>query len=288
VTDKNNPSQEERSGVFEGIRGQKSQDTDVVEEQQELALETAEPEKPASAGETAKSKEPDVGKTNADKQRIARLERQLAQLGPWAQFGMAVGGDPKGKRIVDKYQRGEPLFEEEVAYLEDQVEKQQEKPLTREDIRQELDERDAGKALMDELNSMAEEELDGFKKIKRNPKFLEFLDFARQSVWQGRTELDEGVLDWQNEMAAKEMTAIKRAYNLYLADNPKVLEAAKKAGQKQEQERREALQSVPTSEGTTTSSQEEPEETSSEEDLVKRMMNVRGRGKSFATVGSKR
>jgi hypothetical protein len=286
VTDKNNPSQEERSGVFEGIRGAKSQDPEVVEEQQQLALETAEPEKPASTGETAKSKEPDVGKTNADKQRIARLERQLNQLGPWAQFGMAIGNDPKGKRIIDKYQRGEPLFADEAAYLEEAAE-QAEKPLTKEDLSSFLDQRDAGKALMDELNSMAEEELDDFKKIKRNPKFLEFLDFSRQSVWNGRTELDDSVLDWQNEMAAKEMTAIKRAYNLYLADNPKVLEAAKRAGQKQEKERREALQSVPTSEGTTTSSQEEPEEASDEEDIVKRMLSVKGRGKSFASVGSK-
>jgi hypothetical protein len=142
--------------------------------------------------------------------------------------------------------------------------------------------------LLSELNSIAEEELDGFKKIKNNPKYVEFLDFARHSTYAGRTPLDDSVLDWQNEMAAKEMTAMKKAYRMYLADNPEFVAKAKEAGKKEEKERRAALESLPTSEGKTSSSQEEPEEVSDEEDLVKRMLNVKGRGKSFATIGSKR
>ena len=112
---------------------------------------------------------------NADKQRIARLERQLAQFGPWAQFGMAVGNDPKmGKRIMDKYQRGESLFEDEQAALDVAAEQVGEKAVTLDDVANLLDQREASKNLFGELNSIAEEELDGFKKIKNPILFHHF------------------------------------------------------------------------------------------------------------------
>ena len=286
MTEQENPSQEEpKGGVFDSIRGAHSRDPDVVEEPQ-AAPETAAQEEPTqAAGEPAKHG--DERLTQAS-QRIARLERQLNDLGPWAQFGMAVGNDGKGKTLVEKYQRGEPLFsadDSEAIAAEDSVRASQgEPPMTRAELSNFMDQRDAARTLATEINSMATEELPEFKKISRNPKYAEMLDYARQSVWRGTTPMDESVLGWQNDYAAKEMTAVKKAYRMLLADDPKVLEAAKKAGVNQQRERDAELAAVSSSHGSTSSSQEEPGEKSEAEKLIEGMINPRGRGKSFSTI----
>ena len=286
MTEQKSPSQEEpKGGVFDSIRGARSRDPEAVEEPK-AAPETTEQEQPTqAAGEPAKRG--DERLTQAS-QRIARLERQLNDLGPWAQFGMAVGTDGKGKALVEKYQRGEPLFsadDSEAIAAEDSIRASQgEPPMTRSELANFMDQRDAAKTLATEINSMASEELPEFKKLSRNPKYAEMLDYARQSVWRGTTPMDESVLGWQNDYAAKEMTAVRKAYRMLLADDPKVLEAAKKAGVSQQRERDAELAAVSSSTGTTTTSQEEPGEKSEAEKLIEGMINPRGRGKSFSSI----
>lgn len=290
MTDEKNPSQDERKpGVFDSIRGAHSRSTEPAEEKAE-ATKTTEPEKPAEpAGETAKPGDERLGRAA---QRIAQLERQLNQLGPWAQFGMAVGNDPKGKTIVERYQKGQGMFEGDTEEAVDSINEERsvrgEPPLTRSELQNFMDQREAARYITDQITGTIEEEVPQFKKIKHNPKFMEFLDFARQSVWSGRTPLHESVVDWDNDYAAKEMTAARRALSLYIADNPKAIEAAKRAGKKEAEERAAQAASLPSPSGSSISSDEEGRPKSEADELIERMINPRGRGKSFSTVGRRR
>ena len=288
MTNANTPSQEEpRQGVFEGIRGAKSQDLDAVEEPK-TETQTAAPEEPKGETEAREADELEElrKEVNRLRQYNAQKDRKLAELGPYAQFGMTVASDEKGKAVVQRYEKGQPLFDEDgqMNYSEEVTERT---GLTEDKLQSILDQREAAKELTNELNSIAEENLRDYKSIKRSQKFRDFHAAARSLAWNGQIPLDDGTLQWQNEYAAKEYTAIKKAYDMYLADSPERREAIEKAKKLEAEERKKEKSSVPSSDGTTTSSQEEPEETSPEDDLVKRMLNVRGRGKSFASVGSK-
>lgn len=294
MTEEQKPSSAEpKQGVFSSIQGARSKDPDAKEtpaqESQEAVTEKpVQPSQPEVAGG-----EPQ-GDTSLSKalRRVAQLERQINQIGPWAQFGMTVGNDPKGKNIVERYQRGEALFITEddnqaIQDVEDQRAQRGEPPLTRQELAEFMDQREAARNLANEINSMAEERLPEFRKISKNQKFAEMLDWARQSVWRGNTPLDDSVADMDNDYAAKEMTAVIKAYKMYVADNPKVRDAIEKASKKQKADRAAEAAGVPSSMGQTSSSQEEPAEKTEEEDLIDRMVNVRGRGKSFASIGSK-
>jgi hypothetical protein len=289
MTNNQNPSQEEPKGaVFDSIQGAKSRDPEVAEEPRQ-ETKTTEPEPAKAPGEKATG---DDGRLGKALQRAAQLERQINEIGPWAQFGMAVGNDPKGKPLVERYQKGDALFTEEdseaVAEVEADRARRGEPPLTRQELADFMDQREAASRLASEINGMAEDELPEFRKIRRNPRYAELLDFYRQSVWQGRTPIDESVADWDNDYSAKEMTAVKRAYKAYLADNPKVLEAVKKAGEQQARDRAAEAAAVPSSETTTASSQEEPGDKTEADESIERMLKARGRGKSFASIGAKR
>jgi hypothetical protein len=291
MTDPTNPSQEEpKQGVFESSRGVRSRDPDVLEEP--AKTETTEPTE--AAKEPAEAAKPDDGRLGKALQRAAQLERQINQLGPWAQFGMAVGNDPKGKAIADRYQKGVPLFvgdEEDISSMtaSEVRDRNEEKPLTRQELADYMQQKEAAAQVASDLNTRAEEELPEFRKISKGREFVEMLDWARQAVWNGSIPLDESAADMDNDYAAKEYTALKRAYTMRLASDPKVLEAAKKAGIKQAKERAEEAAAVPSSTTTTTSSQEEPGEKTEAEDLVQRMVNARrGGGKGFASIGRKR
>jgi hypothetical protein len=156
--------------------------------------------------------------------------------------------------------------------------------MTRTELAEFMDQRDAARNIATEIGTLLEEELPKFKEVSRSPKFAEMLEFARQSVWAGRTPMDESVVGWSNDYAAKEKTAAMKAYSLTLADNPDVVSAAKRAGENQQRERDAELAAIPSS-GSTTSSQEEPGEKTEAELLIERMQNARGRGKSFSTIG---
>lgn len=283
MTETKNPSQEEPSGgVFDSIQGAHSRDPDAVEEP--AKTETAAPEEPAKAGETAKEAGDErLGKAT---QRIAQLERQINQIGPWAQFGMAVGAvKGQGEALVERYQGGQPLFVAE-AEGESTVEEQpKEQPLTEQRLANVLDQREATRRLMGDLTSMAEEQLPEFKKISRGSEFAEMLDWARNAVWRGGVPLDESVVGWDNDFAAKEYTALKKAYTMRLASDPKVREVADLAMKKQKADREAEAAAVPSLTGTqTTSSQEEPAEATDADESVKRMLKAGGIGKSFGSI----
>ena len=125
MTNETTPSQEEpRQGVFDGIRGARSQDPDVIDEPKEKT-QTAAPDEPGKTGET-EAKEPDDiaelrKELNKLKQLNAQKDRKLAEVGPYAQFGMVVASDEKGKAIVQRYEKGQPLFVIEAMKVENQI-----------------------------------------------------------------------------------------------------------------------------------------------------------------------
>ena len=294
MIDNQRPSQEEPSrGVFSAIESSRSRDSEIPEETTEKT-ETTEPIKPAKEpGEAVEADDEKKQKLSKALQRVAQLERQLNSVGPWAQFGMAIGNDPRGKGIVERYQRGEALFmteddEQAVSDVEEQRSQRGEPPLTRRELAEFMDQREAARTLSDEVNSICEEELPEFKKIRRNPRYAEFFDWAQQGVWKGTIPLDESVAEWENEYAAKQKTAAMKAYRMYLADNPKVREVVEKAEKKRKKERAAEEASVPSSEGTTSSSQEEPAEKSDREVMIEAMINAGGKRKKLSSIGSKR
>ena len=281
-----NPSQEEpKRGVFDQIQGAKSRDPEVAEDpaKEPEKAEAAEPAK--DVGEAAKSEGDErVGKAT---QRIAQLERQINQLGPWAQFGMAVGAvKGEGEDMVQRYQQGQQLFtDEEGKPVAEPVARPREQAFTREDYHQEK----AAEHLTGQLTELAEEELPHFRKVSRSQEYAQTLDWATNSAWNGTLPLDESVVGWDNDFAAKQYTAMKKAYKMHLASNPKVLEAAKKAGEKQQKERDAEAAAVPSPTGSsTTTSQEEQGEKTEAEEAVDKMLKAGGGGRSFASLGSKR
>ena len=186
MTDELKPSQEEpKQGVFSAIQGAHSKDPDQTDEPAEEPKE-AESTKPVEPSETTLTGEEPKGDERLGKalKRVAQLERQINQIGPWAQFGMTVGNDPKGKSIVERYQKGEALFiteddQQAIDDVQEQRTQQGEPPLTRQELAEFMDQREAARNLMSEINSMAEERLPEFRKISKNQKFSEMLDWAR-------------------------------------------------------------------------------------------------------------
>lgn len=286
-----NPSQEEpKRGVFDSIQGAKSRDTEVAEEPVKEP-EKAEPTEAAQEPTEAAKEKPGDERLGKALQRVAQLERKINQdYAPWAQFGMAVASvKGKGEDLVKRYQQGQALFVDEEGEVSTEPSTPNQQPLTEQGINDLLDQREATRRVMGDLTSMAEEELPNFKKISRSQDFAEMLEWARQSVWKGGIPMDESVADWDNEFAAKEYTAIKKAYKMKVASDPRILEATKNAAKKEQQERDAEAAAVPSPTGTsTTTSQEEPGEKTEAEEAVDRMLKAHGTGKSFASIGSKR
>lgn len=298
MTQEQTPSQEEPKGVFDSVRQKRS--AEILAEQQ--VPETTAPGETATAVETDKSTKPDdrdelLKQINTLRSRNSRLEKRMVEFDSWAQFGQAVFSDKKmGRKVAERYEKGLPLFEageeQQAAAFEEATgvdSGMRETPMTIERFHAEMDQREAGRRFASELDSVAEESLMGFGKIKKNPKFVEMLDYAQQSVFNGRMSVDDEAYERfpDNEFAAKHYTAIKKAHRLYLADNPKVREALAEAKKLEGKERKKAASLVPSSEGKTTTSQEEPEEPSETDDLLERMVNPGGKRKSFGSIGRK-
>lgn len=296
MTQEQTPSQEEpKGGVFDSVRQKRSVEIDA-----ETAPETTEPKEPAgeTPGEAEKSKKPDdrddlLKQINALRSQKNRLEKKMVEFSSWAQFGQAVYGDKKmGRKIAERFEKGQPLFdtaEEAEAFEEATGADPAERPLTREELHAELDQRDAGRRLMNALDTVAEDKLKYFKEIKKSSDFAEMLGITQQIVFSGKAEIDDDALEAfpDNEFAAKHFTAIKKAHRLYLADNPKVRAALEEAKKLEDKERKKAASSVPSSKGTTTTSQEEADEPSETDDLIERMVNPGGKRKSFRMIGRK-
>ena len=293
MTQETIPSQEEPKGVFDSVRQKRSVEIDA-----DAVPETTAPgESGVTPDETDKSTKPDdrddlLKQVNALRSKSSRLEKKLVEFSSWAQFGQAVYGDPKmGRKIAARYEKGQPLFDtqaEAEAFEEATGADPAERPLTREELHAELDQREVGRRLISELDSVAEEKLMGFRKVRKNPKFAEMLDITQQMVFSGKAEIDEEAHEVfpDNDFAARHYTAIKKAHRLYLADNPKVREALAEAKKLEDKDRKKAASLVPSSKGTTTTSQEEPEEPSETDDLIERMMSPGGgKRKAFRTIG---
>jgi hypothetical protein len=153
---------------------------------------------------------------------------------------------------------------------------------------QKLSERESTQREMNELNSIARENLEHFDKISKNQKYVQFLDNNIKGVWNGYVPLEPETLDWADQNRAKNYSAMKQAYRQVLADSPKVIEAAKKAGSKETAERAEAKLAASGSGGTSTATIEEPAEPTEAEEMINRMINAGGTGKSFSSVARKK
>jgi hypothetical protein len=275
--------------VFEGIRGEKSRDPESE------SVLSAEKDATARASETGegppkdKSQKAEGGDNVTEvqlRQRTAKLERQIAEMGPWAQLGVALQQAPGGQQIIAKLQQGQALTAGEQQTLEDaQGDQPEERPLTRAELNEALNMRDAAKTQIDEIHSVAREKFADYDKIRKNPQFLGFMDATLGAVWNGSIPIHEDAKDWTDVQAARNFTAIASAHELYLMRNPKVAAALKEAGRKEADERNaEKLAASSMSSRTSTSSSDEKSMTS-EERIKNAMLNARGVGKSFAKLG---
>lgn len=284
----------QKPGVFDHIKGAHSKDPEVSAEEASAKSGASE----TTEAEPKKVEPTEGGGVDSEKARmrtrLAQLERQVQQMGPYAQFANEVLKDEKrGKAMLQRWQQGQSIFGEETTpgELTEREEKVM-RGMDAQEVVQLLNERDAQKQAMSDLMEEAEESLPNFKKIKKSQKFTKALSGALATVWNDPTwyeDAPEHVLEWSDENKAKNYTAIKQAYQYVLATNPKVMEAAKAAGKAEQKEKDEAaLAAASGQSGATSTSKETPQETSEAEDLIKRMVNARGAGRPFGSVGRKR
>jgi hypothetical protein len=281
----------QKPGVFDHIKGAHSKDPEVVEE---ASVESGSTETTEAEPKTDKAEGGGVDPEKSRlKTRLAQLERQVQSMGPYAQFANEVLKDEKrGKQMLQRWQQGQSVFGEEVdpGELTAREEKVM-RGMDANEVVQLLDARDAQKQAMSDLMEEAEENLPHFKKIKKSQKFTKALSGALATVWNDETWYDEApahVLEWADENKAKNYTAIKQAYQYILATNPKVMDAAKAAGKAEQKEKdAEAIASSTGQSGATSTGKETPQETSEEDEIIKRMVNARGAGRSFGSVGRK-
>ena len=271
-----NPSSETKDGVL-----------DTVEPTGDETTET----KPQETVEVSESDKPETARVLRLQQELAQTQNKMSQMGPYAQLGQAVANDKnKGQEVVQRWQRGEKLFIDEQEDYTMSDAKQPEGPpgLTEESLGRILDQRDGARRQADDLDTVAREKLEHFDKISKNPRYVQFLDNNLKGVWEGYIPLEVETLEWSDQNRAKNYSAMKQAYRQVLADSPKVIAAAKEAGKKETAERTEAAMAASGSSGTGTSTIEEPPERTDSEEMIDRMVNPGGRGRSFGSVARKR
>ena len=278
-TEQNTPA--ENVGVFDNIKGARSKDPDEV---QEVASDTE--EQPTEAPKP--SPDVDGGTKIRQNERIAQLERQLGELDGVAQLGIAIIQDPEGKKLAERWQKGEAMFDNGAPSAQKPAEGTREAGLSREQLHAELNSREAAARQIGELNDLMEEKDPEFKKIRRNQEYAGRLDACLAAVWNGSLPEDPEVSGWADRGMAKNYTAMKEARDWYVKKNPKVLEAAKEAGKLEANARNEAALAgeISSASGTTESSGEEPPKTEAEQ-MIDRMLNASGVGRSFNTVGKR-
>ncbi len=285
-----NPSTEtagsDKQGVFEGIRGEKSRDqeseTVLTAEKESAARASGEQDAPAKTEPQKAEREGDNETEVALRQRTAKLERQIAEMGPWAQIGVQLRQSPGGEDLVQKLQSGESLTSGEQAQVREAGD---EAGLTKKELLETLNMRDAAKQQIDEIHSMARENFSDYDKIRKSPQFLGMVDASLGAVWNGSIPLHPSTKDWTVVQAASNYTAIASAHELYVMRNPKVKEALKAAGKKEADDRNaDKLAASSMSSGTSTSASDEKDMTT-EERIKHSMLNARGVGKSFAKMG---
>jgi hypothetical protein len=271
--------------VFESIRGEKSRDSEsdsvLAAEKDATALASEKGEGPPK-DKSQKAEGDDSGREVQLRQRTAKLERQIAEMGPWAQLGVALQQAPGGEQIIAKLQAGQAL----TAAEEQQVANaQEERPLTKQEMLETLNMRDAAKTQIEEIHSVAREKFADYDKIRKNPQFLGLMDATLGAVWNGSIPIHEAAADWSDIQAARNFTAIASAHEMYLMRNPKVAKALKEAGKREANDKNaEKLAASSMSSGTSTGSSDEKSLTS-EERIKAAMLNARGVGKSFAKLG---
>lgn len=273
------------SGVFESIRGHKSLDVEedsLEAADKEAAAQAQQTEEETPGQEEAQPEAAAEGKGDSPseiqaRQRMAQLERRLAEMGPWAQLSQALAQDPYGREILERVQKGEPLMAGDRQEMRERI---QSTGVTKQELNDLLNQREAANRQITELTSLAEEKLADYKQIRRNPQFVGLLDAAIAASWNGSIPLhpDSKGMD---EQAARNYTAMAFAHEMYLMRNPKVREALKQAGKNEERDRGAAALAASVSSGTTTAAGDEKKMTP--EQLMKhRMLNARGTGKSFS------
>ncbi len=273
-------------GVFESIRGEKSQDTEsdsALDGSKEASSQASEGQD-APAGDKSQKAEVDDSTTEVQlRQRTAKLERQIGEMGPWAQLGVALQKAPGGEEIIGKIQAGQPLTAAETEQVNQAG--SEEAGLTKKELLDTLNMRDAAKTQLDEIHTMARENFQDYDKIRKNPQYLGMMDATLGAVWNGSIPLHEHTKDWNDIQAARNYTAIASAHEMYLLRNPKVRAALKEAGKKEANDKNaDKLAASSMSSGTSTSASDEKTMTA-EERIKYSMLNAKGVGKSFAKMG---
>jgi len=208
------PAEGEVKKPFESIRGVHTTTLDEpveapAPESTKAEVESQVQDKKEEIETEEAKKRPDLEHIVRLKQELARLQRHVAQMGPYAQLGQAVVNEPKGQELAKRWQRGEKLFidESEGYSMMDAQESQTQSGLTEESLRnildQELTRREATKQAMDELTSLAKEHLEHFDKVSKNQLYAEFLSNNLSAVWNGHLPLEPETVDWADENKAK-------------------------------------------------------------------------------------
>jgi hypothetical protein len=271
--------------VFEGIRGEKSRDPEsesVLSAEKDATAHASEGQDAPAEGQGQKAEGGDSESEIKLRQRTAKLERQIAEMGPWAQLGVALQQAPGGAEIIGKLQAGQQLTAGEQRQVDAA---QEEAPLTKSQMLETLNMRDAAKTQIEEIHSVARENFADYDKIRKNPQFLGLMDATLGAVWNGSIPIHADAKDWTDVQAARNYTAIASAHEMYLMRNPKVAKALKEAGRKEANDKNaEKLAASSMSSGTSTGSSDEKSMTS-EERIKHSMLNARGTGKSFAKLG---
>ena len=151
-----NPSSEKKAGVFDSIKGAHSRDPDEVEPVQDVEPTEPEPQEPVED-------KAETDRVLRLKQQLASYENKMSQMSPYAQLGQAVANDKtRGQQVIQRWQRGEKLFvdEGEDYTMSDAKQPEAGPPaLTEEALRQILDQRDGARRQMDEIDTVARENL---------------------------------------------------------------------------------------------------------------------------------
>ncbi len=277
-------------GVFESIRGEKSRDTESAAA---LAAEKDTSSQASGTQDAPVDDQPKKAESGDNvtevqlRQRTAKLERQITEMGPYAQLGVALQQAPGGEAIIEKIKGGQALTAQETQTVEGAA-SESDAGLTKKELLETLNMRDAAKTQIDEIHSMARENFADYDKIRKNPQYLGMMDANLGAVWNGSIPLHKDTKDWTDVQAARNYTAIASAYEMYVMRNPKVKDALKEAGRKEANDKNaETLAASSMSSGTSTSASDEKAMTS-EERIKHSMLNAHGVGKSFAKIGKVR
>lgn len=229
------------------------------------------------------------------KQRIAALENMNQRALPFINFVTKIGESPTGKKIIDKFQKGEDFSDllvkeqkevvkavaettgltlEQVKDLLDQNKKE-----TADIVAQTVSAQAAAQRSSDALEMWAKEKFEGYENLRGTEVWDGLMDATMAAMRNGTLTVPEGMDPWK--------FAIERTYKIAVADDPEI--AKKKPGASTPEDRAKDIlvggRKTPSSKSQDTKS-ELPEKYQRELDFIQNLGTGTLAGKSFANPGA--